>query len=78
MHSGDLVLIDLRMDSSLLNGIYAIQYKGYLLIKRIQSKLDGSIVIRSDNSMYEPEILKKLNEDSFIVVGRVVWFGREI
>lgn len=75
LHNGDLVLIDLRTDGYLLNGIYAIQYKGYLLIKRIQSKLDGSIVIRSDNSMYESEILTD-NEESFIVVGRVVWFGR--
>lgn len=78
LQNRDLVLIDTRISGNFLNGVYAIQHKGCLLIKRIQSKLNGTIVIRSDNSKYESEILAEADKDNFIVVGRVVWFAREM
>lgn len=71
----DLLLID--MQQTVLNdGIYVIQYNNNLLVKRIQKKLDGTIVIKSDNSFYESEQLTPNNEYDIQVVGEVVWFGR--
>lgn len=72
----DLVLIDLRSSELSADGIYVIQHRGHLLVKRIQSKLDGTIVIKSDNPAYEPEVLKADDAERLAVVGRVVWFGR--
>lgn len=77
LRANDLVLIDLR-NGDIFDGIYAIQHKGHLLVKRIQSKLDGTVIVKSDNPMYESEILKSGYAENFIVVGRVVWFGRAI
>ena len=74
--NGDLVLIDLRACELSTDGIYVIQHRGHLLVKRIQSKLDGRVIIKSDNPAYEPEILGPDEADGLIVVGRVVWFGR--
>jgi len=74
--NGDLVLIDLRACELSADGIYVIQHRGHLLVKRIQSKLDGRVIIKSDNPAYEPEILGPDEAEGLIVVGRVVWFGR--
>lgn len=75
----DLVLIDMRINGTLLNGIYAIQHKGYLLIKRLQTRMrDNTVAIISDNSVYETEILQEGDKENFTVIGRVVWFAREM
>jgi len=78
LRHNDLVLVDLRTNHLTVDGIYAIQHRGHLHVKRVQSKLDGTVIIRSDNTMYEPEVLKEEDKDNFVVVGRVVWFGREV
>lgn len=78
LQNNDLVLIDLRVKSLGSDDIYAIQHRGHLLIKRIQIKMDGTIIVISDNPIYGSEVLKPGNEENFIVVGRVVWFGREM
>lgn len=74
----DIVLIDLRLSELSADGIYVIQHRGHLLVKRIQSKLDGTVVIKSDNPAYEPEVLKPDEAERLVVVGRVVWFGRAL
>ncbi len=55
LRDGDFVLIDESTNFG-TNGIYAIQYDGKILIKRLQFKMDGSIIIISDNEKYEKEI----------------------
>ncbi len=76
LHNSDLILIDLRASELSVNGIYALQHRGHLLVKRIQVKLDGTVIIKSDNPAYEPEMLSPDEAGSLAVVGRVVWFGR--
>lgn len=74
----DLILIDIRMGRIEDNAIYVLQYNGDLLVKRIQRKLDGSVIVKSDNQRYEPEMLGPEVADRLIVVGRVVWSGRRM
>ncbi len=74
--NSDLILIDRRASELSVDGIYAIQHRGHLLVKRIQVKLDGTVIIKSDNPAYEPEVLGPEEAESLVVVGRVVWFGR--
>jgi len=76
LHNNDLVLIDLRAGGLSADGIYVIQHRGHLLVKRVQCKFDGSVIIKSDNPTYESEVLKPEEAEGLVVVGRVVWFGR--
>ena len=72
---GDQVLIDTSCDRFVENAIYAIQQDGYLRFKRIQLKLDGSIIVRSDNPVDNaPETYTAEQAGYFKVVGIVIPF----
>lgn len=75
---GDIVLVDLRASRIEDSAIYILEAEDAYLVKRIQRKLDGSIVIKSDNPVYEQEILSEEKSKSLRVAGRVVWSGRRM
>lgn len=75
LSNGDLILIDTRTSRVEDGAIYVVQYEDALLVKRLQKKYDGSVVIRSDNTLYEPEILHGEEAINLKIVGRVVWAG---
>jgi phage repressor protein C with HTH and peptisase S24 domain len=69
LKDGDYVLIDETINFG-TNGIYAIQYGGQILIKRLQFKMDGTILILSDNDKYEKETFNpNENQLPFQVLG---------
>jgi phage repressor protein C with HTH and peptisase S24 domain len=69
LKDGDYVLIDETIIFG-TNGIYAIQYGGQILIKRLQFKIDGTILILSDNDKYEKETFNpNENQLPFQVLG---------
>lgn len=76
MFPDDLVLVDTSQRALAANAIYVLQFMGELLVKRIQSHLDGTVSIISDNTLYAPETVRGENLNSLNVVGRVVWYGR--
>ncbi len=78
LSNGDLILLDMRHSKVMDNSVYAIQLNGGLLVKRIQVRLNGSIIVKSDNPRYEPESLESGEADQLRVVGRVVWAGRRM
>lgn len=78
LNDGDLILIDLRSSRLEDSAIYVIEFADALLVKRIQRKLDGSVVIKSDNPVYEPEVIARENVADLQIVGRVVWTGKKI
>lgn len=78
LSNGDLILIDLSTNRVEDNAIYVLQLNGTLLVKRIQRKLDGSVVVKSDNQVYEPEVITSEAVDQLRVIGRVVWCGRRM
>jgi len=72
---GDQVLIDTSVTRFIDDAIYAIVQDGFLRYKRIQKRLDGSIVVKSDNpTAGEPEIYKAEEAAHFHVVGIVLPF----
>lgn len=72
---GDQVLIDTSIDRFIENAIYAIQQDGHLRFKRIKLKLDGSIIVKSDNPLYnEPETYTADEAQYFKVIGVVIPF----
>lgn len=74
----DLILVNIQEDRIEENAIYVLQHDGVLLVKRIQRKMDGSLIIKSDNPLYEQEVLDPSKAEALRVLGRVVWFGRKI
>ena len=78
LNDGDMILVDLRANRIDDSAIYVLEFDDALLVKRIQRKLDGSVVIKSDNSLYEPEVLQKDRAVELRIIGRVVWSGRRM
>ena len=78
LSSNDLILIDLRKNKITENAVYVLQYDGSLLVKRIQRRMDGSVIIKSDNPEYENEQLNRDQADQLKVLGLVVWYGRKM
>lgn len=74
----DLILVDLRTQQVEDNAVYVLQFNGVLLVKRIQRKLDGTVIVRSDNTVYEPEVIGVERVEALNVIGRVVWCGRRM
>ena len=69
LRDGDYVLID-ETTTFGVNGIYAIQLGGQILIKRLQFKMDGTVLIISDNSKYQSETFNPIeNQLPFQVLG---------
>lgn len=69
LRDGDYVLID-ETTTFGVNGIYAIQLGGQILIKRLQFKMDGTVLIISDNSKYQNETFNPIeNQLPFQVLG---------
>lgn len=78
LSNGDLILLDMHQGKIEDNAIYALQHNATLVVKRVQRKLDGSVVVKSDNPLYEAEALGADAAALLKVVGRVVWAGRRM
>jgi phage repressor protein C with HTH and peptisase S24 domain len=76
--SGDMVMLDTRTSKSRENAIYAIEVNGFVRIKRLMPKIDGSIVVSSDNPTYPPEFVSASEADRLRVIGRAVWVGKSL
>jgi phage repressor protein C with HTH and peptisase S24 domain len=75
IRDGNTLLID-TADQTFRNfGIYVLEINGQRLVKRVQRKHDGSLVLISDNSAYQPDAVDKDAASAVTVVGRVVWAG---
>ena len=46
-----------------------------VIVKRIELKIDGSLLVKSDNPAYEPIELKGPSIADLRVIGKVVWSG---
>jgi phage repressor protein C with HTH and peptisase S24 domain len=73
--NGDLLLVD-TTDQSVRNfGVYVIELRTERLVKRVQRKFDGSLILISDNTRYQPEVITPDVATDVRVVGRVIWRG---
>lgn len=77
INDGDMLLVD-KSDTDLKNdGIYVLRMGNSLIVKRIQHLPENKAEIISDNHLYKPFIID-LKDESVAVIGKVVWFGRQI
>lgn len=75
---GDLLLIDMRIGDAWSEGVYVINIKGALLVKRLRLRLSGMVEIISDNSAYGTEVISGEELGRLKIVGRVAWHGRKL
>lgn len=69
---GETIMIDTAVRRVDVSGIYVIEAHGDRLVKRIDRKLDNSLVIISDNKAYPPEVVPAGMLGDIRVVGRMV------
>lgn len=78
IRNGDLLLVD-TTDQRFRNfGIYVIEARGERLVKRVQRKFDGSLILISDNKTYQPESISSELAKEVHVIGRVIWRGGQV
>lgn len=79
--SGDVVGVDTTRAALVSGAIYAIRTGDELLVKRVERRLNGDVVVISDNSRYREQIIdaetaRRLWEDGdapIRIIGKVVW-----
>lgn len=69
---GDLIMVDLGVTHIENNAVYVLQFGDSLLVKRVQVKLDGEVIVKSDNPLYETESFRGNAAQRLRVVGRMV------
>jgi phage repressor protein C with HTH and peptisase S24 domain len=75
---GDTLLVDTSDRAVGTFGVYVLEIDGQRLVKRVQRKHDGSLVLISDNPVYQPDVIGKAEAGSMTIIGRVVWLGGAI
>jgi phage repressor protein C with HTH and peptisase S24 domain len=78
IQDGDLLLVDTTDRTFSSFGVYVLVIGGERLVKRVQRKLDGSLVLISDNGTYQPDHVTGEMLTDVTVIGRVVWGGGAI
>jgi len=73
----DLILIN-RAEREVKDGLlYVLRVENNLIVKRLERLLNGLIRVKSDNPDYQEQLIDPRSE-TLDVIGRVLWFGREI
>jgi phage repressor protein C with HTH and peptisase S24 domain len=78
IRDGDVLLVDTSITSVRDNAIYIVVFNGNVLVKRVNLKRDGSLVLMSDNERHGAEEVPKTEVHDLHIAGRVMWFGRSI
>lgn len=72
---GDIMLVDTSEDRVRGNAIYVVRAGDEALVKRVELKLDGTLLVKSDNPSYETVALRADQIPDLRVLGKVVWTG---
>jgi phage repressor protein C with HTH and peptisase S24 domain len=78
IRDGDVLMLDTAVADLVSGRIYVVDLGGELLVKRIQRRLNGSLLVLSDNERYPPEELQPSDAAPLRIVGEVVWHARAI
>lgn len=75
---GDVLLVDRTETRIRDNAIYVLVFGDALVVKRLERRRDGSVIIKSDNPRYAEEVVPKEEVDSLRVIGDVFWTGGRV
>ncbi|MEQ6292575.1 helix-turn-helix transcriptional regulator [Vogesella sp. GCM10023246] len=78
LNNRDVILLN-RADTQASGGLYVLRLDGDLVVKRVQRLPGNRLRVSSANEAYAPfEVDMNDTPSDFAVIGRVVWFGRQI
>ena len=78
LNDGDLIMINMQEADVRTGHIYLLRIEGELLVKRLETRPGGIILIRSDNPDYEAIAVNRHDEYlDMQIFGRMVWSCRE-
>lgn len=78
LNDRDVILVH-HADTQPGSGLYVLRVDGDLIVKRVQRLPGGRLEVMSANEAYKPfEVDLNNPTDDFAIIGRVVWFGRQI
>lgn len=77
LNDRDVILVDLA-DATPTGGLYVVRQGADLLVKRVQKLTGSRLLLLSANPAYVPVEVDPARDEDFAVIGRVVWFGRQI
>lgn len=72
---GDIMLVDTSEERVRGPAIYVVLAGNEAIVKRVELKIDGSLVVMSDNPSYKPMVLQGDQVAELRVLGKVVWTG---
>lgn len=72
LYSGDVLIVDMSTNEIVGDAIYVLVVDEGCIVKRIQPRTDGKIVLSSDNPNYPPEIIEPEKKSFLKIYGRVV------
>jgi DNA-binding XRE family transcriptional regulator len=72
-NDGDILLVDRGVEDIRIDAVYVIALNDELFVKRVQRGLDGSVLVKSDNPLYDPYHINEDAKESLQVLGRVLW-----
>src|SRR5580658_1120896 len=73
VEDADLILANLAEPRFRQDGIYLFRNESGLVVKRIQRRPDGKLLMRSDNQKYEEMVVSNVS-----IIGRVIWIGGRV
>lgn len=78
IRDGSICLLDTRLHTPRVEGVYALIDGKDVRIKRIGRGWEGKIVLISDNERYESETLAAPDAEALRIAGKIVWAGGKI
>jgi phage repressor protein C with HTH and peptisase S24 domain len=77
---GDILLVDRSVNDVKIDAVFVLSRADTLFVKRLQRRLNGDLVIRSDNPLFESETVPSGQLADVRVLGRVLyaWNGRRL
>lgn len=76
--NNDMIMVNLLQTEVRQGAIYLIRFEGELMVKRLERRAGGVVLIRSDNPAYEDIPVNPENESvDFEIFGKMVWLCRE-
>ena len=76
IHSGDILLLDLGVTAFAADAIYLFKRGDTHVLRRVQTLMDGTLLLKPDNAAYQEERLKGKEIGTVSVAGMVKMIGR--
>ena len=73
LQDGDILVARRLAGSVIVPGIYAIAMDDSVIARRLEQRMDGTLVLGADNTRYTPQSLPPGEQRPFRIVGPIVW-----